>query len=219
MEKAYDHVNWYFLLYLLGRCGFWVRWYIATTKFSILVNGNPVGFLNSSRDLRQGDSLFPLLFVIVMEALSRMLTTLVNNRFVDGFSVGDPNMGNLNTSHLQFADDRLIFCEVDKNHIQALRALLLCFEAASVLKVDFDKSELVPAGNIRNIRKLANTLRCKVSALPMNYLGLPLGAALRAKSIWDTVIKKIERRLAGFRVSCEKDASVVDLMEISRDQV
>ncbi|KAG6710844.1 hypothetical protein I3842_05G022800 [Carya illinoinensis] len=80
-----------------------------------------------------------------------------------------------------------------------MRALLLYFEVASDLKVNFDISKLVPVGNVRNIRQLANTLGCKVSSLLMNYLGLPLGVASKAKSFWDTVIEKIERRLTGWK--------------------
>jgi hypothetical protein len=58
VEKEYDHVNWNFLLYLLERCGFslkWQRWIsycISTVRFSILINGGLEGFFGSSRGLR-----------------------------------------------------------------------------------------------------------------------------------------------------------------------
>ena len=83
VEKAYDHVNWNFLLYLLERCGFclkwrkWIHYCISTGRFSILINGSPEGFFGSSHSIRQGDSLSPLLFAIVMEALSRMMNRVV----------------------------------------------------------------------------------------------------------------------------------------------
>jgi hypothetical protein len=76
IEKAYDHVNWDFLLYMLRRCGFgekwcsWIAHCISSVRFSVLVNGTPSGFFSGSRGLRQGDSLSHLLFVTVMEALS-----------------------------------------------------------------------------------------------------------------------------------------------------
>ena len=79
VEKAYDHVNWGFLIYMLQRCGFsekwrtWILCCISTIKFSILINGSPSDFFGSSRGIRQGDPLSSLLFDIVMEALSRML--------------------------------------------------------------------------------------------------------------------------------------------------
>ena len=57
VEKAYDHVSWDFLMYMLQRCGFlekwtkWIRYCISTVKFSILINGSLSDFFGSSRGL------------------------------------------------------------------------------------------------------------------------------------------------------------------------
>jgi hypothetical protein len=95
LKSSYDHVNWNFLLYLLKRCGFgerwrgWIEWCISSVRFSILVNCIPEGFFNSSRGIRQGDPLSPQLFVLVMEALSRMVNATVEQDLLSGFSVGE----------------------------------------------------------------------------------------------------------------------------------
>jgi hypothetical protein len=98
MEKAYDHVDWNFLLYLLRRCGFgerwclWIKHCISSVRFSVLINGVPFGFFGSSRGVRQGDPLSPFLFVLVMEAFSRMLSAFISRRLISGFTVGSSEL-------------------------------------------------------------------------------------------------------------------------------
>ena len=87
IEKAYDHVNWNFLLLVLQKMGFgekwigWIKWCMSTAKFSILVNGIPIGIFQSTRGLRQGGPLSPYLFVIVIEIFSCFLKRVVSGSF------------------------------------------------------------------------------------------------------------------------------------------
>jgi hypothetical protein len=95
---------------MLRRCGFrekwcsWIAHCISFVRFSVLVNSSPVGFFNSSRGLRQGDPLFSFLSVIVMEALSKMITATVDIGLPSGFFVGSRPL-TVNILHLMFADD------------------------------------------------------------------------------------------------------------------
>ena len=120
VEKAYDHVNWDFLIYMLDCCGFhekWRRWvffFISIVKFSILINGTLCGFFESSRSIRQGDPLSPLLFVIVMNAFSKILDKDKEGRdgLMSGIRVG-PTGNSLQVTHLLFANDTLVLCDAD----------------------------------------------------------------------------------------------------------
>ena len=91
IEKAYDHVNWEALLDLLKRMGFGVRWCrwirtcISTVQFSVLFNGSPVDFFGSSRILRQGDPLSPMLFLVMMEVFSKMMKRAEEADLLRGF--------------------------------------------------------------------------------------------------------------------------------------
>uniref|UniRef100_A0A2N9F3A9 Reverse transcriptase domain-containing protein n=1 Tax=Fagus sylvatica TaxID=28930 RepID=A0A2N9F3A9_FAGSY len=77
--------------------------------------------------------------------------------------------------------------------------VLSCFEAATRLKVNLAKSEMVPIGEIGNLLVLADILCCWIGKFPMNYLGMPLGSNFKALSIWNPIIEKIERWLAGWK--------------------
>ncbi len=205
IEKAYDHVNWGCLLYLMDRMGFgskwtvWIRTCISTVRFSIMVNGSPSSFFGSSRGIRQGDRLSPLLFLLIMEVLSRMLRRTKEAGLIKGFKAGNSAEEDLSVSYLLFADDTIVFCDADPEQLLHLRMVLSCFEAVTGLGVNMAKSELVLVGHVLNLSLLADILCCRIGSLPMSYLGLPLGASFKASSVWNPILEKVERRLAGWK--------------------
>lgn len=127
LEKAYDRVNRKFLLYMLKRMGFgetwrkWIQECVSLAWISIMINGSPKGFFPAEKGLRQGDPLCPFLFLIVAEDMGGA----VNAGLFEGFQVAK-NTSAIN--HLQHADDSLIFCGVNEDHVRNVKATLLCFE-------------------------------------------------------------------------------------------
>ena len=79
--KAYDRVNWTYLWVIMSKMGFsvpfitWVMSNIYSVSFVVLINGVASTFFRSRRGFRQGCPLAPLLFLIVVEGLSRYILT------------------------------------------------------------------------------------------------------------------------------------------------
>ncbi|XP_030939916.1 uncharacterized protein LOC115964808 [Quercus lobata] len=75
-----------------------------------------------------------------------------------------------------------------------VRMVLIFFEAIIGLKVNVGKSEIVLVGDVGDLNGLARILCCKVGTLPMRCLGMP-----KDSSIWNPIIEKMEKRLAGWK--------------------
>lgn len=109
--KAFDSVRWDFIICILRVLGLpdrfinWISICITTPTFSVSVNCNIGGFFKSSRGIRQGDTLSPYLFVLVMEVFFKLIETLYSSAQI-GYH---PNTTTLSISHLMFADDVMIF--------------------------------------------------------------------------------------------------------------
>ena len=74
--------------------------------------------------------------------------------------------------------------------------LLMWFEAISGLRINLDKSEILPVGRVENLEVLALEFGCKVGRLPTSYLGLPLSVHYMSVAVWDGLEKRFRKRLA-----------------------
>ena len=115
-----------------------------------------------------------------MEDLSQLLSRARNGNFIFGFRVGERRSEGLFVSHLLFVDDTLIFYDADADQLQYLNWTFMWFEAISGLKVNLNKTEVIPMGEGIPMGTLAVVLGCKIGSLPTSYLGLPLGAPYKS---------------------------------------
>lgn len=157
----------------------------------VLVNGSPTLEFPVERGLKQRDPLAPFLFLIVAEGLAGMVRSCVEKGFLESINPVVPS------PILQYADDTLILCSNTRENLWCVKAVLRLFEMVSGLKVNFNKSCLVGLNiSEEDLRMASEFLYCKRGELPLNFLGIPIGANLRKSSTWKPVVKKLKDRLS-----------------------
>ncbi|EPS71400.1 hypothetical protein M569_03359 [Genlisea aurea] len=100
---------------------------ITSVSYSLVINGEQVGHIAPKRGLRQGDPLSPFLFLICAEGLSSLLTSAELSNEIKGFRV---SRNAPSISHLSFADDVMIFCEVTRSALYQKKASKISGEGA-----------------------------------------------------------------------------------------
>ncbi|KAE8678433.1 hypothetical protein F3Y22_tig00111410pilonHSYRG00088 [Hibiscus syriacus] len=205
-QRAYDSVEWPIIFRLLRVMGFgerWVSWIkccLSTALISVLVNGSPTEEFSMGKGLRQGCSLSPLLFNLVGELLNRMLMKAADVGFFQGFTFGRSDA--LSLTHLQFADDLIVFCRDSSTYILNIKRVLRTFSIMIGLHLNMSKSNLYGInveGEVLN--EWAKEIGCAVGVLPTVYLGLPLGAKRNSEALWEPVMQSFNKKLFGWKAS------------------
>ncbi|GJV12047.1 putative RNA-directed DNA polymerase, eukaryota, reverse transcriptase zinc-binding domain protein [Tanacetum coccineum] len=186
-EKAYDTISWKFLDHMLLSLGFgskWRRWIqvcLYSARSSVVVNGSPTSEFSIKRGLRQGDSLSPFLFIIIMEGLHIILQNAVCSGLIHGTVIG--NFGH-KLSHLFYADDVVIISEWNRQDMDNIIRVLQVFFLASGLKINVSKSNVFGIGvSSHDIEDTARDAGCGSGSVPFSYLGLPIAANMHLTAI------------------------------------
>ena len=72
-----------------------------------------------------------------------------------------PNEEGKEICHILYADDTIIFCEPTVDKIRFIRLILILFESASGLRVNWGKSSLFKDLEVPQFQSLANK-RCRI---------------------------------------------------------
>ena len=144
-EKAFDSLNWNFLLKSLEFFGFgesflgWIRTFYKNISSCVINNGFSTPSFNLIRGVRQGDPLLSSHFIIVLELLA---LSIHNNDQIKGIAVDGPEI-----KLVVFADDMTLFVRDKPSHCTLFDTVDL-FSTYSGLKVNPDKTEILLLGNM-----------------------------------------------------------------------
>lgn len=145
MSKACDIAEWSFLEAIMRKLGFADQWIskiitcVRTESYSVLVNEAPMGLIQPSKGLRQGNPLSPYLFLFCTEGLSTLLSSAESARRITGVPLA---MGGVKISHILFVDDSIIFCLSNFEEWCNMHQLLNLYENASGQKLNSIKTSI-----------------------------------------------------------------------------
>ncbi|KAL0462385.1 UNVERIFIED_CONTAM: Transposon TX1 uncharacterized protein [Sesamum latifolium] len=176
LQKAYDMVNWEYLLAVMKLFKFltrfisWVEQCISTTYFSISLDGSIHGFFPSSRGLRQRDPISPYLFVLIMESLHHKSKTMQDANF-----------------------------KADIYSVTVLHEVLEEFRILSGLPANAQKSQiLLSKAAEQHEQQIVNLLGFPRGTLPVRYLGILLITSKLSIADCAPLLQRIDSRIAGW---------------------
>lgn len=141
----------------------------------------------------------PLLFNLVADALSTMLTRAAQAGMIAGLV---PHLVDGGINHLQYADDTVLLLKYSEDNLRNVRRILSCYEAKSGMKINFEKSKIFAVGlTAEELQQVAALMGCKAGSFPIKYLGMPVSCNKVSKAQLRYVSDKTEKRLGTWQ--CE----------------
>nr|XP_009624722.1 uncharacterized protein LOC104115735 [Nicotiana tomentosiformis] len=167
---------------------------VSNNWYSVLANGQALGFFKSTRGVKQGDPLSPALFILSSEVLSRSLNKLFEDKAFVGF--GMPKWSNP-LNHLAYVDDTIIFESAHPDSLKKVMAVLGSYERISKQLINKAKSSYYMHANVANSLFQAgrDAIGFARGEFPFTYLGCPILYTRRRKDYYNDLIKKVKAKL------------------------
>jgi exonuclease III len=187
-EKAYDSIEWPFLLKSLKAFNFgdnfisWVKVFYNKSSSCIINNGLSTGYFDLKRGVRQGDPLSPYLFLVCVELFA---IAVRNDDNIKGIKIGDEE-----SKLAMYADDANALLE-DAFSAKHLLKLADRFGKASGLWLNKEKTEALWLGS----KKLSDEKPLGViwPTTPLRVLGIYVSH--NKKDVYDYNFRKCTDRL------------------------
>jgi hypothetical protein len=201
--KAYDKVDWGFLRLVLLQVGLsleatdWIMGCVNSASYDVLANGKPTNFFKSARGLRQGCPLSPILFLLVVEGLSRAILEQVGGNKIKGIPVAR----GINITHIMFVDDIILFGIGNIMKWEVYNKIPELFCKATCMAISPHKSSFLEAGwAVEELALLKDIFPFDVKPVEegIKYLGCYIKQNCYNKTDWLWLEKKFDKRIANW---------------------
>lgn len=206
LHKAYESLNWHFLLAVIDKMHFphcWMRWLAQLlSKFFLLVSLVVFFIVLMAYDK---ETLWLLLFfVLAMEGMSHMMHHKIDKGLIKPIS-----FNGVSIYYIFLCVDLLIFSSINANSVSSIKGVLDQFATYSGKKLNPIMSQFF--SNLDNTHVIESFLNIKQASFPIRYLGLPLFFGRITKAMCNP-IDKVKIKLDGWKEHVLSQEGIVKLI-------
>ena len=194
--KAFDTVNWSFLMKVLKKMNFgekfckWVSILYHNIHSRIVINGNISDPIPILRGVRQGCPLSPSLYALFIEPISRYINKCNN---ICGFTI--PGGNGMSVKFLQYADDATCVATRTTDVTQFLKVFNL-FEKATGASINIHKTHGLEIGKFASGQLPANI---EWSTTSIKITGIVFGSIGAVHSFWTEKVNTAVSRINSWK--------------------